>query len=483
MQYRSIIKILGIVLMLFSFCMLPPILVDLIYNESGASPFIKSFLVTAGMGFLLWQLCRSSKEELRGKEGFLIVVLTWTVLSVFGAFPFMLEPILHANLTDAIFESVSGLTTTGASIITHLSTLPHALLFYRQETQFFGGMGIVVLTVAVLPMLGVGGMQLFRAETPGPMKDAKLTPRITETAKALWYIYAGITVLGAFAFIAGGMSPFDAIGESFAAVSTGGFSLHDESFVYYHSSISELICVVLMWLGGTNFSLFFLVLKQKRFGYFWIDTEFKLFIGGHILIAVLIAIWLMHYHTYQSFHIAFIESLFNVVSLGSTTGFVSADFSSWPTFTPYLIMITALIGGCSGSTAGGIKIMRTLLLKKQISLEVQRLLHPKSVTAIRFGKQSLPIHTLESMWAFLAVFFIIYVLMILLLLADGLDLTSSFGAVTAAISNAGAGIGKVSVNFGGLSFFTKWVLIGGMLLGRLEVFTILVLFSRSFWQD
>jgi len=343
-------------------------------------------------------------------------------------------------------------------------------------------MGIIVLAVAILPMIGVGGMQLYRAETPGPMKDSKLTPRITETAKTLWYLYVGLTVLCSLAFWWAGMDLFDAIGESFATISTGGFSMHDTSFAYYNSATIELIATFFMILGGTNFALHYLALAGRSLSSYWRDEEFRAYIfllAGFSLVVALGLSWLK---VYSSPHQALVKSIFNVVSLMTTTGFVSAPIADWPSFLPVLIMVVALIGGCAASTSGGIKVIRLLLMHKQGAREFHRLVHPNAVASIKFGRQVLPDHVLQAMWGFIASFIGLFVLLLLVLLANGLDFTTAFGALTAAIANAGAGIGHVSTNFYSLSKMTKWVLIFAMLIGRLEIFTLLVLFTPAFWR-
>ncbi|WP_367607487.1 TrkH family potassium uptake protein [Legionella sp. W05-934-2] len=483
MQFRTILRILGILLMLFSLTMLTPLIINLFYHEHFWGPFILAAGCTFLTGFVLWLSCRHAHYALKNRDGFLLVALFWSVLCLFAALPFLfaLSSSTHA-LTDAFFESVSGFTTTGASIITHLDGLPHAILFYRQQLQFLGGMGIIVLAVAILPMLGVGGMQLYRAETPGPMKDSKLTPRIAQTAKALWYTYLVLTLLCFLSYWWAGMDWFDALGESFSTVSTGGFSMHDQSFAYYQQDSIELVACLFMFLGGTNFALHFTALKKGHLNHYWQDEEFRVYtfilLGGSILVTLLLLI----YGFFDEPHPALIKSLFNVISLATTTGFLSSSIDTWPSLVPYLITFLAIIGGCAGSTSGGIKVMRALLLGKQSMREMKRLIHPNAVINIKFGRHSLADPVLQSMWGFISVFIALFILILLVLIGLGNDLVTSFACTTASLANAGAGIGDIALNFANLSSASKWVLMFAMLAGRLEIFSILVLFMPQFWR-
>lgn len=483
MQIRTILRILGILLMIFSISMLTPLLVNEAYHEQFQLPFVIAFFCTLSTGFFLWLSCRSHKQELKTRDGFLIVVLFWSVLCSFAALPFIF--VLnhhHDRITDAFFESVSGFTTTGASVIDNLSALPHALLFYRQQLQLLGGMGIVVLAVAILPMLGVGGMQLYRAETPGPLKDSKLTPRITQTAKALWYTYMILIVACMFSYRLAGMAWFDAIGESFATVSTGGFSMHDSSFAYYQSEWIEALACFFMLLGGTNFALHFLAFQKKSVKHYWRDEEFRFYILFLLLSASIISISLVAYGFFTVSHHTFITVLFNVISIATTTGFLAQPFSNWPTFTPLLLILLAIIGGCAASTSGGIKVIRGLLIFKQGKREMTRLIHPQVITNIKIGQQTMPEHLLQSMWSFISVYIALFLVLVLVLVALGNDFLSAFSATIAALSNSGLALGQMSANFATMGFGDKWVFIFAMIAGRLEIFSLLVLFSPHFWQ-
>ncbi|MDP1603686.1 MAG: TrkH family potassium uptake protein [Legionella sp.] len=481
MQIKTILRLIGLLLMMFSISMLTPLLVNLVFHEDFWMPFLAAFGCTFLTGALLWFFFRTQSHELKIRDGFLIVVLFWSVLCFFASLPFIFT-LQHHTVTDALFESVSGFTTTGASVINHLDGLPSAILFYRQQLQFLGGMGIVVLAVAILPMLGVGGMQLYRAETPGPMKDSKLTPRITHTAKALWFIYLILTLFCMVSYWAAGMDWFDALGESFSTVSTGGFSMHDSSFAFYQSDLIELIACFFMLLGGTNFALHFIAFKKRSLKHYWEDEEFRSYIIFLSMATLVVTTSLVCYGFYKPNQHTVTESLFNIISLATTTGFVAEPFFDWPTFIPFLIILLAVIGGCAASTSGGIKVIRALLIFKQSKREMARLLHPNAIITIKFGNHSLPEPILQSMWSFISVFIALFWVLVLIFVALGNDFTTSFSAIIAGLTNSGAGIGAISSNFAHLSYPSKWVLIFAMIAGRLEIFSILVLFSRNFWQ-
>jgi len=483
MQIRTILRLLGILLMIFSASMLTPILINYLFKEDFWFPFVSASVFTFLSGFILWFTCRKSHQELKTRDGFLIVVLFWFVLCCFAALPFIFAiGGERYNFVDALFESVSGFTTTGASIFTHLDDLPHSILFYRQQLQFLGGMGIVVLAVAILPMLGVGGMQLYRAETPGPMKESKLTPRIAQTAKALWILYLLLTLLCAFCYWLAGMDWFDALGESFSTVSTGGFSMHDDSFAYYKSNTIELLACFFMLVGGTNFALHFMAFRIKNLKVYWQDEEFRVYLGFLFVSVVIVMIYLLLYGYFDKGPKALVKSLFNVVSLATTTGFLSAPFSEWPTFIPVLITFLALIGGCAASTSGGIKVMRALLIFKQSQREMTRLIHPNAVVNVKFGNYTLPDSVLQSMWGFISVFIALFIGLLLIFIALGNELDTSLALVTATLANAGAGIGAISQNFAKLSDASKWVCVFAMVAGRLEIFSLIVLFAPGFWR-
>ena len=385
-------------------------------------------------------------------------------------------------MTDAIFESVSGLTTTGATVLTGLDSLPPSLLYYRQQLQWFGGLGIIVLAVAVLPMLGVGGMQLYRAETPGPMKDSKLTPKITQTAKALWYVYLGITVICALAYWIAGMTIFDAICHSFSTVAIGGFSTHDASLGYFDSVAIEAVATFFMLVAGVNFALHFMSWQSRDLRVYWSDPELRAYLKilcGTCAI-VLIYLWSTDYYA-DPFEIL-TKGVFQVVSVATTTGFTTATFDAWPGSLPTLLIFSSFIGGCAGSTAGGMKVVRWLLIYRQGVREIKRLVHPSAEIPVKLGDRAVPSRVVESVWGFFAVYVVVFGTLILILIATGLDYASAFSAVAATLNNLGPGLGEVADGFSTVSNVAKWASICAMLLGRLEIFTILVLVTPAFWQ-
>ncbi len=353
MHLSVVQKILGLLLMLFSTSMLPPIIVSLIYQDGSALAFIYGFMVTLLAGTLIWLPVRDETRELRLRDGFLIVAAFWVVLGSFGAAPFLFSTEPSMTITDAVFEAISGLTTTGATVLSNLDQLPRSILYYRQQLQWLGGMGIIVLAVAVLPMLGVGGMQLYRAETPGPVKDTKLTPRITETAKALWYIYLGLTLTCALAYWVAGMNPFDAICHSFSTVAIGGFSTHDASIGFFESDAIELVAVFFMFLAAVNFSLHFIAWRSNTLRHYFLDPEFRAYtfvLGGLLLFVLPYLYWAGEYDSLRE---TLTTGLFQVVSIATTTGFTTTNFSAWPGSLPVLLIFASFIGGCAGSTGGG----------------------------------------------------------------------------------------------------------------------------------
>ena len=482
MSFAAVQRILGLLLTVFSFTLVPPFVVALVTRDGTAAAFASAFALTLSIGFISWLPVRSIRRELRLRDGFVVVVMFWTVLSAIGALPFVLADDPHLSITDAMFESISGLTTTGATVITHLEVLPKSILYYRQQLQWLGGMGIIVLAVAVLPMLGIGGMQLYRAETPGPMKDSKLTPRITETAKALWYIYLSLTIVCGFAYWLAGMSAFDAVGHAFSTVAIGGFSTHDASIGYFNSSVIDMIAVVFMFLAGVNFSLHFVAFRHRSISGYWRDSEFRfytLLLSSVILLTVL---GLYFTQTYDRWQDALLNGLFQAVSIGTTAGFTTAEFYNWPGFIAIALLFSSFVGGCAGSTGGGIKVIRLLLLVKQGLREITRLVHPSAQIPVRVGSKTVNSRVVEAVWGFFALYVASFTVMYLALAATGLDLMTAFSAVAASINNLGPGLGGVGAHYADMHDPGKWILCFAMLLGRLEIFTLLVLLTPAFWR-
>ena len=475
-------RILGLLLMMFSVTMLTPLIFSLIYRGEAWLAFVEAFAVTLSTGFLLWLPVRNSRAELRLRDGFVVVASFWIVLGLFGALPFYLSERPPMSLTDAVFESMSGLTTTGATVLTGLDGLPKSILFYRQQLQWLGGMGIIVLAVAILPMLGVGGMQLYRAETPGPVKDTKLTPRVTETAKALWYVYLTFTILCVVGYKLAGMDWFDALCHAFSTVAIGGFSTHDLSIGHFNSVAVDLVAIVFMFVAGINFSLHFFSWRFLQIKHYFINPEFRAYAAFLISVSVLVVggLWIMG--TYEEAGAGLIQGTFQAVSIATTTGFTTADFSSWPGALPVLLLFSSFIGGCAGSTAGGIKVIRWLLIYRQGVREIVRLIHPSAEIPVKLGRQAVPARIVDAVWGFFSVYLIVFGVMMLAMLTTGLDQVTAFSAVAATLNNLGPGLGDVTGGFMTVNDSAKWIAVAGMLLGRLEIFTLLVLVTPTFWR-
>jgi len=482
MQLAVILRILGILLSLFSLTMIPPLIISLIANDGSIIPFLLAFIIILLTGLAVWYPVKNFKNDLRLRDGFVVVVIFWVGLGVAGSIPLLISKTPDLSITNAIFESISGLTTTGATIITEIDTLPKSILFYRQELQWLGGMGIIVLAVAILPMLGIGGMQLYRAETPGPVKDTKLTPRITETAKSLWYVYLTMTVVCALSYYLAGMNSFDAIAHSFSTVSIGGFSTHDQSIGYFNNNLVELVAIFFMLASGINFSLHFLAFKNANIRSYFGDDELRVYLKILLIICIICSGYNAISGDYETIKEAIRDSFFQAISIATTTGFTTTEFQNWAGFLPLLLIISCFIGACAGSTGGGIKVIRVLILFKQGIREIKRLIHPNAIFTIKINDKPISERIIEAVWGFLAVYVVIFTILLLALMATEIDFTTAFSALSACINNLGPGLGEVSQNYYALSNIAKWILCFAMLLGRLEIFTLLVLFSPSFWR-
>ena len=485
MQTRSLIRILGLLITIFSSTLLIPAFIAALYNDGGGVAFVQSFVICIIIGLVCWYPNRQHKRDLKVRDGFVVVVMFWLALGSVGAVPFVLSDQPDMSLTDSVFESFSALTTTGATVIVGLDDLPKAILFYRHLLQWLGGMGIIVLAVAVLPMLGVGGMQLYRAETPGPVKDSKMTPRIAETAKALWYIYFSITTLCALAYWGAGMSAFDAICHSFSTIAIGGFSTHDASIGYFNSQTINLICVVFLLISAINFSLHYaaIIRPKKMLRSYFKDPELRLFLLFQFVLVLIVFAVLYKENIYRSVDEAFTHALVQAVSVSTTAGFGTEMFSGWPLFLPLLLIFASFVGGCAGSTGGGMKVIRVVLLFLQGARELKRLVHPRAIYAIRLGNKALPDRVVDAVWGFLAAYTMVFVICMLALLFTGLDDITAFSATAAALNNLGPGLGEVAAHYGNINDPAKWILVVAMLFGRLEIFTLLVLFTPTFWKN
>ncbi len=475
-------KILGILLGLFSTTMLPPLAISWLMDDGQLRPFLSAFLLILGLGLILWLPLRKRHGELHFRDGFLIVVLFWTVLSGMGAVPLWLLEAPSLSLVEVLFESMSGLTTTGATILTDIDSLPPSILYYRQQLQWLGGMGIIVLAVAVMPMLGIGGMQLYRAETPGPVKDSRLAPRIAETAKRLWYVYVLLTLGCMFSYYFAGMTWFDALGHSFSTVAIGGFSTHTASLAWFNSPAVNLVAAVFMLLSGFNFALHYGVFRSRRLQAYLTDPEARVYLGMLTLVSMLCIGILYQAEFFPTLQDTVINGTVQVISVLTTTGFVTSEFHLWPSFLPVMLILASTAGGCAGSTAGGMKIIRVILLYKQGGREISRLVHPNAMIPIKLGGKLVHDNVINAVWGFLSLYVICYVVLLLCMLATGSDPVTAFSAVSACLNNLGPGLGEVAQNYAGISDAGKGVLIVAMLLGRLELFTLLVLFTPVFWK-
>jgi len=480
---RTVLRIIGLLLIISSLIMLPPIAIAYLYQDGDMKPFIEGFAALFFSGSLLLFIYRSAKSDLKISSGFIVVGLSWLIIGGSCAIPLYFSDSLNLSLTDAVFESISALTTTGATIINHLDELPHSILFYRQLLQWLGGMGIIVLAIAILPMLRIGGMQMFKAETPGPMKDQKLTPRITETAKTLWYLYLGITMVCALAYFLAGMNVFDAVGHAFSTLSTGGMSTHDDSMAYFNNSVIELISIIFMFIAGINFASHFVAWRSASLKPYLNDTEIRSYAGIVITAVIFIAVILYNYHSYPTLYEAIRHSAFQVVSMITTTGFTTNNISTMPNMVPFLLILLGTMGACAGSTSGGIKMIRIVLLTKLSMRELYRLIHPHGQFIVKLDGKTVNFRVLDSVSAFMLQFFFILTLFTLALLFFGEDLTTAGTSALSSIANIGPALGETAVNFTNLHDGSKWTLSLAMIFGRLEIFTLFVLFIPAYWES
>ncbi len=478
-----VLAVLGGILMLFAVTMLVPLAFAFFARDAALYSYDGAIVITFFTGLAVFLFCRRVKRELQPRDGFLLVSLVWTVLPAFGALPLMFH-IDGLSFTDAYFEAVSGLTTTGSTVLTGLEKLPLSINVWRCFMVLLGGMGILVLAVAILPLLGVGGSQLFKAETPGPMKDTKLTPRIAETARGLWVVYFAIAVACFFAYRAAGMGWADAFMHMCSTMGLGGFSSYDASFGQFNSPAIEAVAVVFMLISGVNFALYFVAWKRRSLWGVVRDFEARLFLLTMLVSVLGIAVFLAAHKVYPTFTESLRHAAFNVVSIATTTGFASVDYAQWPVFAPVAMLFLCCFATCAGSTGGGIKMIRALILLKGARRELKRIVHPRAVVPVTLGGNAVDANVLQSVLAFMLIYGAVMVGATMLLLFSGLDVVSAFTAVIASINNTGPGLGQVgpAANYQGLTDFQTWVCTITMLLGRLELFSILVLFTGSFWR-
>jgi trk system potassium uptake protein TrkH len=478
-----ILNVLGVVIAIFAATLLVPLLVALVGHDAALRSYDTAFLVTLFAGALLWLATRRFKRELQPRDGFLLVTLVWTVIPGFATLP-LLWHLPGLSVTDAYFETMAALTTTGSTVLSGLDDLPLSINIWRHLLQWIGGMGVIVLAVAILPLLGVGGSQIYKAETAGPLKETKLTPRIAETAKGLYAIYVAISLACMFAYAWAGMSWPDAYMHMCSTMSLGGFSSHDASFAYFHSPRLEMIAVAFMLIAGINFSMHFLAWRQRSLRAYWRDPEGQAFVGVTVGASLLIAGFLLWRGQYADFLTAWRYALFNTVSIATTTGYATADFNQWPVFAPALMLFLCCFATCAGSTGGGIKMVRALILVKQAKREFARILHPRIVNPVRIGGRAIENNVIYAVLAFMLIYGGALICCTLLLMASGLDPISSFTAVVACLNNTGPGLNQVgpATNYAVLTDLQTWVCTFAMLVGRLELMSVLVLFTPAFWR-
>ena len=476
MNFKSIVNLFSILILFFSISYIFPIIVSLIYKDGAINLFLSTLSIVSLIGIIGVFLTRGEDNNLSQKDGFVIIVLFWIVLSFAGSVPFYLSGM---TFIDSIFESTSGITTTGATVISNIDALPESLLFYRQLLQWMGGMGLIVLAIAVMPLLGIGGGQIYKTEVPGAMGEQRLTPRIKETAQALWLIYLGLTTACAVLYYFNGMSVFDSISHSMSTVAIGGFSTHNESIGFFDSISIELICMVFMLLSSFSFALhYFAIYKSKPLKYFY-DPELRFF-ASILLLIFIIALIISFFSDMSGVNIR--QIAFHSVSMITTTGFSISDTSSWPFSISFLLLIGAFVGACSGSVGGGVKSWRVLIMINHAYKNIMTIIHPNSVISLKIGTKNVDDQVATSVWGFFSIYIISFVILLLGILISGLDFESAFSAVGACLNNLGPGLGAVSENYSQITSFSKGILAFAMLLGRLEIFTLLVLLTPMFWE-
>lgn len=472
-------KIIGIMLMMFAGTLMIPIVTSLSFSDGNLQTFIVSLLVFFIIGTLLYfPNSKIKSSDIKSKEGFLIVVLFWLILSLFGSLPFILDKDLSLSFVDALFESISGWTTTGATIIDDLENLSPSILIYRQMLQWLGGMGIVILALAILPMLGVGGMQLYKAESTGPIKDNKISPRIAETAKSLWRVYIGLTIACALLYFFAGMSIFDSVAHSFSTIAIGGFSTYNDSIGHFNSPIIEFVCIIFMLLAALNFILHFLAMKSGSIAIYFKDTEVRSF--TFIIIIFLSLIYV--FHLVNNSDIPLRHIIFQLISFITTSGFTSTSYESWPSFIVFTLLLVSFFGACAGSTGGGIKIIRIVLVLKLLKKGLLRTLHPTAQVPVKINDQAISDEVASNIYDFIVFYILSYMILSFLLLIFGNDIATSFSSVASCLNNLGPAVGDAVNSYSSLSSSSKYVLSFTMILGRLEIYTLLIILTPYFWK-
>jgi trk system potassium uptake protein TrkH len=480
MQFSVIVRTLGVLFFVFGASLLLPIATSALYSDGQLSAFLLVFVLALAIGSALWFPFARERNTIRNRDGFVIVALMWTAMSVLGSVPFLFA--LDITFVDALFESASGYTTTGATVLVGIDALPPSLLIYRQLIQWLGGVGVVVLAIALLPALGVGGMHLYRAELPGIFKDERMSPRIARVAMSVCIVYAILTIMCAVAYALAGMTPFDAFAHSLSTLSTSGFSTHDASFAFFADPMIEAISIVFMLIGSISFTLHFIAWRTLKFGSYARDGQTRAFLGTVALIVVIVSAVLYVTGTHATPIEALRYGAFEVVAVITTTGYAIEDYSVWPLALPVLLIFASFVGGCTGSSAGGIKVIRFVILGKQLGAHIRKLVHPQAIHPIRVDRRVVPDEVIEGVWGFAVIYVAVFAVLMMLLMLDGMDQVTAFGAVAACLNNLGPGLGDVAANYVGISDYGKYVLVVAMLMGRLEIFTFLVLFTPQFWR-
>ena len=482
-RFLAIVNVLGKLILVFGLTMLVPVGFAWWTNDGAQSVFEESFLITTGGGLLIWLMTCNYQRELQIKDGSLLVVMVWSVLPAFAMLP-LLFYLPTINMSMAYFEAVSGLTATGGTVLTRLDDLPPSINLWRGEIEWLGGMGLIVLTVAILPLLGVGGRQMLNAEIPGPMKENKLTPRIAETAKGLWSIYASLTLVCTIAYKWAGMDWFDAVMHAFTTLSLGGFSSHDASYGYWDSPLIESIAIIFMLIAGVNFATHFLAWRSTSLAFYRHDVEISWYVMVMLTSCIGLTFYLWFSDIYTNPLVALRYAAFNLVSVATTTGYSNTDYSSWPIFAPLWMLFLAGFCTSSGSTGGGIKMIRIRILCQQVYREMISIMHPQAVTPAKLGEKVVGNRLILAVLAFILIYVVSIVLVTFILMLSGLSATTAFSAAVACINNLGPGLGDVGPTntYALLTNFQTWICSFAMLLGRLEFFTLLVIFTPAFWR-
>ena len=489
LNFKIIINFIGLLLIFNGLCMAMAAFVSFYYSES-VIPLLSSSAISIVVGLLCWVIMKNASKDLKKKEGYLIVAFVWVFISLSGMLPYLISGAIP-DVASAIFETMSGYTTTGATILEDIESLEKGILFWRSLTHWIGGMGIIVLTIAILPILGIGGMELFLAEAPGPTAD-KLHPRITQTAKRLWYIYLGLTISETILFKLAGMGWFDAVNHAMSATATGGFSTRNASIAYFQSPLIEYMICLFMFIGGTNFTLIYFGFKG-RFKKLYRNEEFKTYMSVVLFFTFIVSVGVFFFKD-SSIEESFRHALFQIIAVITTTGFVTADFTSWSSAITIIFFLLMFVGASAGSTSGGVKVVRHLIILKNSILEFKRLLHPSAIIPVRLNKRMIPPKIVFNVHAFILLYLSIFIIGSIFMALFGFNfevklisdnIISSMGSVAATLGNVGPGIGSVGPmsNYAEISNLGKWFLSGLMLLGRLELFTILILFTPYFWKN